>query len=242
MFLRPCLAIPPRAIARQQQQQRTYTRLSTAFSVLTSFGKPLIVHANRTLHYPRSSLYEIISDIGSYPQFIPLVYDAQILAKARPKSGTSDNVKELPALASLTIGARPLADYFGSKDNDGTVCFVSNVYCSPAEGIVEAVAGEEKHSEALKEPQLLELGYSEQQHTARDDGRIKDLGPKLFTVCRTRWRLSKLEKDKTEVDLRIEIRWKDRILAGMSQAAAPTMAEQMIQAFENRARDTLHTW
>ena len=107
---------------------------------------------------------------------------------------------------------------------------------------MEAVAGEQKHSEALREEQLLELGYGGEHGLEGDDSTINDLGPKLFTVCRTRWRLSMLEKDKTEVDLRIEIRWKDSILAGMSHAAAPTMAEQMIQTFENRARDTLTLW
>ena len=62
----------------------------------------------------------------------------------------------------------------------------------------------------------------------------------IFESLNTRWSLHALEEGKgTEVDLRIEVVWKNVLYAAMAQAAADKVATIMIQAFEERAKDIL---
>lgn len=46
-------------------------------------------------------------------------------------------------------------------------------------------------------------------------------------------------RPRTEVGLRIEVRFANAMLAGLSQAAAPRVAGMLVRAFEERAREVL---
>lgn len=132
--------------------------------------------------------------------------------------------------------------------------FRSRVFCVP-EKSVEAVAGPHAYG------RMMEVGKRGGQ-LAHYEGIVKeeevevdyDTGG-VFSSLMTRWTLRQLpvtvpfasssgrerilaqEEKRTEVDLAIEVEFSNPAYAALSQAAAPKMADIMIEAFEKRARN-----
>ena len=96
--------------------------------------------------------------------------------------------------------------YAGFKEN-----FTSRVHCDQKLGIVEAVSGD-----AMLPAK----------------GAIRDEG--VFESLRTKWSLDSKDKDETDVDFEIEVKFKSGIYSAMMQAASPQVAGLVIRAFEKR--------
>ena len=199
------------------------TLLSSAFAALTQSPKPLSLHARRTLPYSKTVLFDIISDIESYPQFLPFILNAEVIARVSNAS-KDETFTQLPAVAGLQIGFQGISE-----------SFLSHVYCHSAQGIVEAIAGEEKACTALNAEELEGQGYG--PIPAKELARAwEDKGPQIFKVCRTLWKLNDAALGGTDVDLRIHVEWKSALYAAVSQAASEKVAGIMVEAFEARAK------
>jgi len=225
--------------------------------------RPLTLHASRTLPYTAESLYSIISDIPSYPTFIPFCKSASVLTESSPDA----NGKKWPATATLQIGYNQLSESFTSR-----------VYCAPGSS-VEAVSGDARTSLSVADLKHYEnMGKTGDEETSNA----------LFKSLRSRWSLrgypykpgpsphddgphpaeASLEPSgnpaqgkgdqpglhgksqqgtgggvpslaRTDVDLMIEIMWTNPVYAAMSQAIAPKIAGKIIEAFERRAKEVL---
>ncbi|KAI4155075.1 MAG: hypothetical protein LQ340_001232 [Diploschistes diacapsis] len=226
MLIRPAALrhpLPAHAFARPTNHapRRTFlpNPLTQPFSPPTS--SPQILHARRTLPYASSELYDLIADIPSYPLFLPFCTGARVLASSAPDRATGATH---PAAASLSVGWKGIAEQF-----------VSRVYCVPGR-VVEAVSGSDGAT-SLSPQELVRWGYASAPSSG--DG-VGEAGNDIFRSLRTRWTLEGLGEGRgTEVDLKIEMEWKNMFYAAMSQAAAEKVAGVMVGAFEKRAREML---
>lgn len=211
---------------------------------------PTIQHltATRTLPYPPKPLYDIITDIPSYPLFLPYLTSARVLTYSAPDAKYG---KRWPRTAELGV-------------NWGGVLgmsFRSRVFCVP-ERIVEAVAGPrgKRMAEVGKgeRGQLAHYeGFTKEEQEEQEQGDYDTSG--VFSSLMARWTLRQIpynspfpstsrreerlaqkgEPVRTEVDLEIEVKFTNPAYATLSQAAAPKMADIMIEAFEERTRNLL---
>lgn len=198
--------------------------------------------ATRTLPYTPKPLYNIITDIASYPLFLPYLTSARVLTYSAPDA---THAKRWPRTAELGVN-------WGGVLEMG---FRSRVFCVP-ERSVEAVAGPRgatmeirKRGEELAHYE----GFAKEEEEEEGD---YDTGG-VFSSLMTRWTLRQLtstapfpsasgregilaqEDKRTEVDLAIEVEFANPAYAALGQAATPKMADIMIEAFEKRARSLL---
>lgn len=208
---------------------------------------PTIQHltATRTLPYPPKPLYDIITDISSYPLFLPYLTSARVLTYSAPDAKYG---KRWPRTAELGVNWGGLLE----------MGFRSRVFCVP-ERSVEAVAG--------PRGRIVEVGKGEgelahyegftkekEEEEEEEEGDYDTGG--VFSSLMARWTFRQLpytspfpstsgregifaqkgEPVRTEVDLAIELEFTNPAYATLSQAAAPKMADMMIEAFEKRTR------
>lgn len=128
--------------------------------------------------------------------------------------------------------------------------FYSRVYCVPGDFIVESVSGQTNTS--LKPDQI-------KHHSTRDTD-DKARNATVLTELRSRWTLSPFPykpgplstnerpqevtpdipaRAQTEINLAIDYQFANPIYTTLSAAAAPKVAEKMIEAFEMRVKDIL---
>jgi coenzyme Q-binding protein COQ10 len=162
-------------------------------------------------------------------------------------SNPAPNGKTYPEEAELFVGF----------NNDVSEKFTSRIYCVP-ETVVEAVSGDA--NTALMSDEIA-------HHNARPDA-AQDPARKgnVLTHLSTKWTLKPFPykpppasathpdtaqmnhketsevpaQEKTQVSLAIEYQFANPVYAAMSSAAAPKVAEKMIEAFEKRVKAVFH--
>ncbi|EMC91409.1 hypothetical protein BAUCODRAFT_79936 [Baudoinia panamericana UAMH 10762] len=219
------LSAPPVTSALQRSQRsaaaaltfQAHRRQRRTF-VSNPFSAPQTLTASRTLQYPSSLIYEVISDVGSYSTFLPYCQESVVTKQSQPAS----DGKQYPEEAKLVIG-------FNDSVSE---TFTSRVYCVPGLS-VEAVSGETNTT----------LSRSATQHHSQRPSPDTDPSRKA-TVLRhllTRWTLRDElpAQPKTEVNLHIEFQFANPVYAALSSAAAPRVAEKMIEAFERRVKSVI---
>ncbi|KAK3702378.1 Coenzyme Q-binding protein coq10, mitochondrial [Vermiconidia calcicola] len=219
------------------QQRRTFlSGNSNPFS-----SSPQVLKASRTLHYPRRIIYEVIADVASYSNFIPYCQSSSVTKYSSP---TAADGKKYPEEAKLVIGF----------NGDVSEEFWSRVYCVP-DTTVEAVSG------AYSETSLTagEIEHHSRRPAPEDD---KSRNATILSHLRTRWILRPFPykppptaaldagtahknhdetshlsgQEKVDVSLKIEYQFANPMYAALSAAAAPRVADKMIEAFEKRVR------
>jgi len=226
----------PFANALLQSQQHTACRAlpSLARQQRAFFSNPFgsdkqTLTASRTLQYPAKVIYDTISDVSSYSAFIPYCQSSVVTKSSKP----AEDGKSYPEEAKLTVGF----------NNDVSEEFWSRVYCQP-ERVVEAVSGRTNtalSSEAI--PHHNERPAADQDPTRNES---------VLTHLSTTWTLrpfpykppppSAGQKtdgpgiETTDVNLVIEYQFANPVYGALSAAAAPKVAEKMIEAFENRVK------
>ncbi|KAK3048313.1 Coenzyme Q-binding protein coq10, mitochondrial [Extremus antarcticus] len=204
---------------------------------LNPAGSELV--ASRTLRYPAKAIYSVISDVASYSHFIPYCQSSVVTKSSSP----AENGKTYPEEAKLVIGF-----------NEGvSEEFWSRVYCIP-DRVVEAVSG---NAETSLPPEQIE------HHSSRPPaGEDRSRNESVLSHLSTKWTLrpyhykppptSAMSKETThmnhqetsevdaqekcEVHLAILYKFANPMYGIMSQAAAPKVAEKMIEAFERRVQ------
>ena len=199
----------------------TYLRLRRSFVSFpgssSSSETHQSLHAKRTLPYRPAQLYTLIADIEAYPSFLPYCTSASILTRT-PPDHSNDAPHGHPRTAALTVGWSSFQE-----------SFVSRVYCVPGK-VVEAVSGEGQTGIPRRE---LPRVYGE------EDMSEGGAPGSVFQSLRTRWEVKGEGAGSSEVELNIEARWSNTLLAAMSQRAAPRVADRVVEAFEARAREVL---
>lgn len=227
LFVTSCRLSHPRQIITSNISKRTFLGTS----------KPQTLNATRTVPYPANAVYAVVSDVASYSKFLPFCRSSDVTATSTPDAQHS---KTWPEEASLTIGY---------NDNMISEKFVSRVYCVP-ERIVEAVSGS-----AVTTLDLEDIAH----HSPRADG-DRAAQETVLTSLITRWTLrsfpykpppgtqgSEGQRDKTdleareqtEVGLEIEYAFANPLYAALSAAAAPKVANYVMEAFEKRVKSVV---
>lgn len=243
----PSFLIPFR---RRHIHLQPFFTLSTTPPLSRSFLTlpPTIQHltATRTLPYAPKPLYDIITDISSYPLFLPYLTSARVLTYSAPDAKYG---KRWPRTAELGVN-------WGGVLEMG---FRSRVFCVP-ERSVEAVAGPRGRMVKVGkgEGDLAHYEGFTKEEEAEEEEKDYDTGG-VFSSLMARWTLRQLpytsplpstsgregilaqkgEPVRTEVDLAIELEFTNPAYATLSQAAAPKLADIMIEAFEKRTRNLL---
>ncbi|PNS17846.1 hypothetical protein CAC42_22 [Sphaceloma murrayae] len=207
--------------------------------------EPQTLTAHRTVPYPASAIYEIISDISSYSTFLPFCRSSIVTSHSSPHPTTS---QRYPEVATLTIG-------FDSANVSES--FTSRVYCVP-NTIVEAISGPEVET-SLSPSEITH--HSSRPATSSPSSSDPTRQGTVLTHLRTRWELRPFpykpgplrsdanpvdetgnvpSQEQTAVVLAIEYKFANPFYAAMSAAAAPKVAEYMVSAFEKRIEDKLH--
>lgn len=209
-------------------------------SFVSSFSGPQTITATRTLSYPQRTIFEVISDVAAYQHYLPYCRESTVTKHSSPAS----DGKTYPEEGKLSIGfSEGVSEEFWSR-----------VYCVPYE-VVEAVSGQTDttlDAEAIR------------HHAPRSkNGEDPTRRDAVLSHLLTRWTLRPFpykpppvqathpstthknheetnpisSREKTEVSLRIEYQFANPVYAALSQAAAPKVAEKMIEAFETRVKE-----
>ena len=228
--------LPSRSTRPRQSSQPQQHR---AF-VSTPFSGPQTITASRTLAYPQRAIFDVIADVSAYHNYLPYCRESSVTKHSSPAS----NGVTYPEEGKLTIGF-----------NEGvSEEFWSRVYCVPYE-VVEAVSGQTNTT--LDAASITHHGERSTDPTDRTRGEA------VLTHLLTRWTLRPFmykpppvgathpagthknhdetnpipSREKTDVSLLIEYQFANPVYAALSQAAAPKVAEKMIEAFEKRVRE-----
>lgn len=195
--------------------------------------------ATRTLPYPATAIYRIIADVSSYSAFLPYCRTSTVTAHSTPdSSGTT-----WPEEARLSIG-------FSAEISED---YHSRIYCAPSSFTLEAVSG----ATETTLPADAIAHHNPRPSPDADPSR----NATVLTHLLTRWHLrpfpykpgpisgsggkpqeepAPLEaREQTEVNLSIEYCFANPLYSAMSAAAAPKVAEKMVEAFECRVRAVL---
>ncbi|TKA27778.1 hypothetical protein B0A50_04879 [Salinomyces thailandicus] len=229
--------------ARTPQWTTPISHSSRRNFVSNPFAGPQTLTASRTLQYPSKLIYAVISDVGSYSTFLPWCQGSVVSKTSQPAA----DGKTYPEEAKLVVGF----------NGDVSEEFTSRVYCLPGL-VVEAVSGSAETT----------LGADEiPHHSARPASVEEDASRKdtVMTHLLTRWTLKPypykpppmsathpdtthknhdetsdlLAQEKTEVNLNIEYQFANPVYGALSSAAAPKVAEKMIEAFEKRVKSVI---
>lgn len=223
---------PPSLRSAQRIPRRTF--LSTPLTPETQSLK-----ASRTLSYPASKIFSIISDINAYSTFLPYCSTSTVTSWSSPSSSTS---KKYPKEAELQVGWAGYSETFRSK-----------VFCVP-DTVVEAVSG----AAQTTIPQDDLEHYSSSEAQSNEQGSSSGANP-MFTSLLTTWTLREFPYkpapeghpspfqespstdpiSQTEVGLSIQVQFANPVYAALSKAAAPKVAGTLIEAFVKRAREVL---
>ncbi|KAK3377800.1 dehydrase and lipid transport-domain-containing protein [Podospora didyma] len=230
---------PPRAAAATTSIRHSSSSswlLSALPNLLPSSAAKTTLRARRMLPYPPSQIYTLIADIDSYSAFLPHCTASQVTAWTTPPTTTSSNTSRLPALADLTVGWGPL-----------TQSYTSQVYCVPG-SIVEAVSGAHA-STTIPATTLAQFGYP------LASSRQKAMGG-VFESLVTRWTVQAVpaaaspnlpgggqaagaeegKGDWTEVSLSVQFQFSNPVLGLAMGQVGEDKVDEMVQAFEDRAR------
>ncbi|KAI5358819.1 Putative coenzyme Q-binding protein COQ10 [Septoria linicola] len=229
-----------RSLDHERQQRRAF--FGAAGGNTNPFGSNQTLTAQRTLPYPSTVIYDIISDVASYSEFLPYCRGSIVTKYSEP----AQDGKKYPEEAKLIIGF---------NDNISEE-FTSRVYCVPGK-IVEAVSGNMKSTLSGDE-----IAHHSPRPAADQDPSRKDT---VMAHLLTRWSLKPYpykppptdaiskenahkntsntnpvpSQHKTEVNLAIEFQFSNPLYAAVAGGAAPKVADKMIEAFEKRVKEVM---
>ncbi|PYH42673.1 ubiquinone-binding COQ10-like protein [Aspergillus saccharolyticus JOP 1030-1] len=178
--------------------------------------------ATRTLPYPPTPLFEVISDVQSYASFLPFLTASTVTHR--------DPTTRYPTRAFLTVGYGPLSETFTSK-----------VDCDPERLTVTAQSGARfgvEKKDGQDAPAAAAGGFGGFGFPGAEEG--------IFEYLSTKWELADVTAEMggsgagaptqkmTRVHLEIGFEFKNQWHATMMSAVEGQMAGVMIEAFEKR--------
>lgn len=190
-----------------QKRQFNLPSLSS-FAPQFSAPEPRSLSATRTLPFGPSPLFQTISSIDSYKDFLPFLTESKVTAR--------DPKTRYPTRAYLTIGYGPLSETFESK-----------VECDEAKWFVGARSGDI----ALQHRQ----NQGGNSGFMGDNSKGECIFEHLDTIWKLEpLKTSANGGERTKVDLTVRFQFRSPLHAAMMAAVEGQMAGLMIEAFEKR--------
>lgn len=215
---------------QSKPSSQTRTFIGNPFS-----SSPQSLVATRTLPYSSTVLYNIISDVSSYSAFVPFCQKSVVTKTSSPDT----NGNSWPEEAQLVVGFNA----------DISESFYSRIYCDPGR-VVEAVSGPTNTS--LDVESLPHHSPRPEDCPARNDTVLTHLltrwtlkpfpykpGPATASEAPHESNSTEPARDQCDVNLTIEFKFANPLYATLSSAAAPKVADMMIEAFEKRVKAVL---
>ncbi|CAK7269270.1 Coenzyme Q-binding protein coq10, mitochondrial [Sporothrix epigloea] len=202
---------------------------------IDSGGSQQSITTSRTLPYAAADLFNIISDVDAYEQFLPHCTSSRVThwRSNRPVttagSSTQAKISRWPARADLTVGWGPLSQSYSSR-----------VYCVPGHGVVEAVSGR-AGLPTLTAAERAEIGLDAGEDDAgRRLGMQTATGDDTFESLVTRWTVSPLPASRmpgqsTRVELQILFQFRNPLYQIATSQISKEMVTKMVDKFEARA-------
>ncbi|KKA26035.1 hypothetical protein TD95_000320 [Thielaviopsis punctulata] len=212
---RVCIATPPSLPATR----RSFFDISRLSSLLDS--SPVNISVSRTLPYPPSALYRLVSDVDSYSQFVPFCEESKVTkwatVPAAADAASSDPVR-VPVEAYLRVGILGVNEVFTSR-----------LRCDPGVAV-----------EALSGDAAVAAGAS----AAVRSGPLKSLvtkwtiSPVLIpgTDAQKAGSTHSEEAQQSLVQLQLNYDFRDPAKNIAGRALSDGVAAKMIEAFEAQAR------
>ncbi|CAK7568497.1 MAG: Coenzyme Q-binding protein coq10, mitochondrial [Sporothrix epigloea] len=254
-FARPALPPPRRSFSRNQITVSTatlprtdsradisgrryiFSQVAAALNQATSDsgGSQQSITTSRTLPYAAADLFNIISDVDAYEQFLPHCTSSRVThwrdnkSVAAASSSRQANNSQWPARADLTVGWGPLSQSYSSR-----------VYCVPGHGVVEAVSGR-AGVPTLTAAERAEIGLDAGEDDAgRRLGMQTASGDDTFESLVTRWTVSSLPASRTpgpwtRVELQILFQFRNPLYQIATSQLSKEMVTKMVDKFEARA-------
>lgn len=209
-LLRPALRLSSHhPLTPIHNQTRTFLPFPTPFTSPSPSQPPQTLTATRNLPYAHAPIYSIIADVSSYASFLPYCESSTVTSWSAPDPTYS---RRWPSEGRLTVGFKGLSEEFTSR-----------VYCIPGR-VVESVGGTTSTS----------LPADEIRHHGTEGAQAKGEEGGLLTHLRSRWSITPLAEEKTQVSLALEFAFANPIYTALSAGVAPKVAELMVKAFEER--------
>ncbi|KAK4113823.1 hypothetical protein N656DRAFT_750909 [Canariomyces notabilis] len=216
----------------------------------TPLPPPKTLRARRTLPYPTWQVYALIADIDSYSSFLPHCTHSAVTSWVTPPTPPTPRITAAsppspppnrhPAIADLTVGWGPF-----------TQTYTSRVYCVPG-SVVEAVSGAAATS--IPREVLRREGYRFPEGEG-EEGQAQSMEGGIFQSLVTRWTVAPvfadggsrpaskagkdgemMQKEWTEVTLSVTFQFANPALGFAVGKVADDKVDEMVAAFEERAR------
>ena len=212
---------------------------------------PQTLTASRTLSYPASALYDIISDVASYQNFLPYCQSSTVTRWSKPDR----DGRRWPHQAVIRVGWSSFEEVA-----------VSRIYCQPGVA-VEAIIGDARRTmtdDDIPHYDDNTLFQSSSNPSTTDDVAVTEDEERLDTAplksLYTRWTLRPFPYrppssppplnpldgkatmspiERTDVSLEVHFQFANPVYAAMSKAVAPRVASVMVEAFAKRVSDVL---
>ncbi|KAF2280692.1 uncharacterized protein EI97DRAFT_428797 [Westerdykella ornata] len=199
-----------------QSPRRTFLpNPSAILSPLTS-GAPQTLTTTRTLPYPSTPIYTVISDIQSYSQFLPYCLSSTVTKWSAPDKTYN---KRWPSEGKLEVGWKGI-----------TESFTTRVFCIPGQ-VVESIGGS-----AVSSLPSHAIAHHTTEQERRHAGEEEE---RLLSHLLSRWELTPLGQNAMKVTLALEFAFANPIYSALSAGAAPKVADIMVKAFEDRVREVV---
>lgn len=169
-----------------------------------------VLTATRTLPYPPTLLFKVISSVESYSEFLPFLTASTVTARD-PETG-------YPTQAFLTVGYGPLSETFTSR-----------VDCDPSKWTVEARSGAKYGAPAQKSSSAGLGGF----FPGANEGIFEYLSTRWELAPQT----DAPGGPRTKVNLEVRFEFRNQLHATVMSAVEGQMANVMIEAFEKRIRE-----
>ncbi|KAK1454104.1 polyketide cyclase/dehydrase and lipid transporter [Colletotrichum paranaense] len=129
---RPLLRLPPPLRTSLTSRTRLTTPSRRPFFNLPNLAPsttPQVLTATRTMPYPSTQLYDVISDVDAYQTFVPYCAASRVTAWSAPDPDPANGGRRYPTQADLRVG------WGGFEET-----FTSRLHCVPGKS-VEAISG-----------------------------------------------------------------------------------------------------
>ncbi|KAI0797033.1 dehydrase and lipid transport-domain-containing protein [Abortiporus biennis] len=237
------MLVRPALLSLASTSRTAYTRNLFTLPDLSSFSpfhepekgsdEPQEYHERQILPYRPSELYKVVSDVGSYPHFVPFCTDARILNTSSLPSSGSNSPSSHVMDAELTVGFLTFRE-----------SYTSVVTCRPNE-CVEAVASSSTplfksltttwrfQPASPRSPHPTKSGL----HLAQPHSRFSSTATSTHSESDVTIPVKDPDSSPTLVTLDLSFAFASPVHAAVSATFFGQVSKMMVKAFEERCLD-----
>ncbi|KAH9833654.1 dehydrase and lipid transport-domain-containing protein [Rhodofomes roseus] len=181
--------------------------------------EPQTYHERKILPYKPSELYKVVTDVDSYPKFLPFCVSARVLDRSVPTSAD----KPLTMRAEMTVG------FLSFKES-----YVSDVICRPNQSVEIAASTSTPLFRTLNTVWRFQPASPNSPHPS---GRLPLSGPSPSAIALQTSQETADDNGPTLITLDLAFSFANPIHAAVSTAFFGQVSRMMVKAFEERCLD-----